>query len=86
MPSRAASNEELVELSSCLKDHPGTLLEFIPTAGPFDDTHKQLMTDMSLAAEPCLNWNLLIVNRGSKEIYQQQLTACDYAAARKLKR
>jgi len=39
-----------VELSSCLKDYPGTLLEFIPTVGPFDDKHKQLMTDMSLAA------------------------------------
>ncbi len=50
--------------------------------GPFDDKHKQLMTDMSLAAQRSLNWNVLIVNRGSKEIYQQQLTACDYAAER----
>ena len=82
VPSRAATNEELVELSACLKDYPGTLLEFIPTVGPFDDKHKQLMTDMSLAAQRSLNWNVLIVNRGSKEIYQQQLTACDYAAER----
>lgn len=82
VPSRAATNEELVELSGCLKNYPGTLLEFIPTVGPFSAEHMQLMTDMSLAAQRSLNWNVLIVNKGSKEIYQQQLTACDYAAER----
>lgn len=82
VPSRAATPEELVELSSCLRDYPGTLLEFIPSVGPFSEERKQLMTDMSLAAQRSLNWNVLIVTRGTKEIFEEQLTASDYAAER----
>jgi len=41
------------------------------------------MADMSSwVAQRSLNWNMLFVNRCSKEIYQQQLTAYDYAAER----
>jgi N-acyl-D-aspartate/D-glutamate deacylase len=82
VPSRAASNEELIELAGCLKDYPGTLLEFIPTVGPFSEERKQLMTDMSLAAQRSLNWNVMIVTRGTREIVKDQLTASDYAAER----
>ncbi|HBD12244.1 MAG TPA: aminoacylase [Porticoccaceae bacterium] len=82
VPSRAATPEELVELAGCLKDYPGTLLEFIPSVGPFSDERKQLMTDMSLAAGRSLNWNVMIVTRGTKEIFEAQLTASDYAAER----
>lgn len=82
VPSRAASSEELVELAGCLRDHPGTLLEFIPTVGPFAEQHMQLMTDMSLAAQRSLNWNVLIVNKSVQPLYESQLQAADYAAAR----
>ncbi|HAD09611.1 MAG TPA: aminoacylase [Porticoccaceae bacterium] len=82
VPSRAATPEELIELSACLRDYPGTLLEFIPSVGPFSEERKQLMTDMSLAAQRSLNWNVLIVTRGTKEIFEEQLTASDYAAER----
>lgn len=82
VPSRAASAEELIELSRCLRDYPGTLLEFIPTVGPFGEQHMQLMTDMSLAAQRSLNWNVLIVNKAAQALYEGQLQAADYAAAR----
>ena len=39
----------------------GTSLEFIPGIGRFDDEIAQLMTDMSLAANAPLNWNVLAV-------------------------
>jgi len=82
VPSRAADAAELIALSGCLRDHPGTLLEFIPTVGPFEERHMQLMTDMSLAAQRSLNWNVLIVNTGARAIYENQIQAADYAAAR----
>ncbi len=82
VPSRAATSQELIELSRCLRDHPGTLLEFIPTVGPFEEKHMQLMTDMSLAAQRSLNWNVLIVNTGARAIYESQIKAADYAAER----
>ncbi len=82
VPSRAADGGELIALSSCLRDHPGTLLEFIPTVGPFEEKHMQLMTDMSLAAQRSLNWNVLIVNTGARAIFENQIQAADYAAAR----
>ena len=82
VPSRAADGAELIALSGCLRDHPGTLLEFIPTVGPFEEKHMQLMTEMSLAAQRSLNWNVLIVNTGARAIYENQIQAADYAAAR----
>ncbi|MCC6296567.1 MAG: amidohydrolase family protein [Pseudomonadales bacterium] len=82
VPSRAADGAELIALSRCLRDHPGTLLEFIPTVGPFEERHMQLMTEMSLAAQRSLNWNVLIVNTGARAIYENQIQAADYAAAR----
>lgn len=82
VPSRTADSAELIALSGCLKDHPGTLLEFIPTVGPFEERHMQLMTDMSLAAQRSLNWNVLIVNAGARAIFENQIQAADYAAAR----
>ncbi len=82
VPSRAAEPEELIELAGCLKDYPGTLLEFIPSVGIFSEEKMELMTNMSLAAQRSLNWNVMIVTRGTREIVTEQLKASDYAAAR----
>ncbi len=82
VPSRAADNEELIQLAGCLKDYPGTLLEFIPSVGVFSEERMELMTNMSLAAQRSLNWNVMIVTKGTKDIVAEQLKASDYAAAR----
>jgi N-acyl-D-aspartate/D-glutamate deacylase len=80
VPSRSATFDEFVALAAALRPHPGTTLEFIPTVGPIPADRMQLMTDMSLAADRPLNWNLL-GSLASEEIYEQQLQASDLAAA-----
>ena len=50
-------------------------------SGPIPEERMELMADMSLAADRPLNWNLL-GSLASEEIYQQQLSASDVAAAR----
>ncbi|HEY3095470.1 MAG TPA: amidohydrolase family protein [Acidimicrobiia bacterium] len=81
VPSRAATRDELISLAGVVGNHPGTTLEFIPTVGPFADEHVELMTDMSLAANRPLNWNVLVVGAGT-DGYLDQLAASDRAAER----
>jgi N-acyl-D-aspartate/D-glutamate deacylase len=81
VPSRAASREELLALCRSLRRHEGTSLEFIPGIGVFDDEQIELMTDMSLAANRPLNWNVLGVSSFSTQ-HERQLAASDRAAER----
>jgi N-acyl-D-aspartate/D-glutamate deacylase len=82
VPSRFATREEIVALAAVLADFPGTQLEFIPTVGFFEDEHKALMTDMSVAANRPLNWNVLGVAAFNQDMAKNQLSASDYAAER----
>jgi N-acyl-D-aspartate/D-glutamate deacylase len=82
VPSRLATREEIVALAAVLADFPGTQLEFIPTVGFFEEEHKALMTDMSVAANRPLNWNVLGVAAFNHEMAKNQLGASDYAAER----
>ena len=83
VPSRHATREELLALCRVVRDHPGTTLEFIPTVGPFEDQHIELMADMSLAAERPLNWNVLVAaNARSADDVATRLAAGDRAAER----
>jgi N-acyl-D-aspartate/D-glutamate deacylase len=82
VPSRSATTEELVALAAAVRDHPGTTLEFIPTVGPFQDEHMDLMASLSLAANRPLNWNLLAVTSQNPDGASNQLRASDYAAER----
>jgi N-acyl-D-aspartate/D-glutamate deacylase len=82
VPSRHASREELVALARAVRDFPGTTLEFLPGVGVFDDDKKALMSDLSLAANRPLNWNVLAPSAGNREMVEAQLSATDYARAR----
>jgi N-acyl-D-aspartate/D-glutamate deacylase len=82
VPSRFATRDEIVALAGVLADFPGTQLEFIPTVGFFEEEHKALMTDMSVAANRPLNWNVLGVAAFNPELASNQLGASDYAAER----
>jgi N-acyl-D-aspartate/D-glutamate deacylase len=82
VPSRHASREEFVRLAAAVRDHPGTTLEFLPTVGPFDESIHALVTDLSVAADRPLNWNVLVPSRFFPENHQSQLAAADYAARR----
>ena len=82
VPSRHASREELIELARTLRDIPGTTLEFLPGVGIHDEAKRQLMTDLSLAANRPLNWNVLAISAGNEESVEANLQASDYARAR----
>ncbi len=84
VPSRSASRDELVALAAGLRDHPGTTLEaIIPGClSGFTDDDIALLTDMSVAADRPLNWNLLGVSAANPEGHQRQLRAYQAAAQR----
>ena len=82
VPSRHATREELVALARAVRDFPGTTLEFLPGVGIFTDEQKALMSDLSLAANRPLNWNVLAPSAGNESMVEAQLSATDYARAR----
>ena len=79
VPSRHASRDELVELAGVCRDHEGTSLEFLPGVGSFSPEIKQLMADLSIAAQRPLNWNVLAA--GEQHVMENQLSATDVARA-----
>ncbi len=80
VPSRHASETELIELCSVLRDSNAVALEFIPTIERFDNEVYQLLTDMSVAADKPLNWNVIFVNARQADLIEEKLQASDYAA------
>ena len=80
VPSRHASKNELIELCSVLRDSDAVALEFIPTIEKFDNEVYQLLTDMSVAADKPLNWNVIFVNARQADLIEEKLQASNYAA------
>jgi N-acyl-D-aspartate/D-glutamate deacylase len=82
VPSRWANRDEIIRLASVLRNHPGTWLEMVNGKFDFADEDCALMTDMSLAAQRPLNWNLITVFSDAKHQRESQLRASDYARER----
>jgi len=84
VPSRSASREELVALAGGVRAHPGTTLEaIIPGClSGFTDDDIALLTDMSVAADRPLNWNLLGVSAANPDGHAKQLRASEISAQR----
>ena len=80
VPSRWATPEELIALSTTAGKREGTTLEFIPAVGGFEEKHLKLMADMSRAANRPLNWNVLVPNAARADHVWEMLSASDYAA------
>jgi N-acyl-D-aspartate/D-glutamate deacylase len=84
VPSRHASEHEMVELARVCSEFDGTSLEFIPAVGRFSPAAVDLIARMSAAANRPLNWNLIAVSTSPKQIsvMENNLAASDYAAGR----
>ncbi len=82
VPSRFATSDELIELARITGEHDGTTLEFIPHVGAFEEQHRELMAEMSRAANRPLNWNVLVPNATNADYVASQLGASDFAAER----
>jgi N-acyl-D-aspartate/D-glutamate deacylase len=82
VPSRLATDDELVALSQVCREFPGTSLEFIPGPGPFSDAEVELMTRMSVAAQRPLNWNVMFVTEANHAACFVELGAGTHARER----
>ncbi|WP_419921351.1 N-acyl-D-amino-acid deacylase family protein [Candidatus Poriferisodalis sp.] len=80
VPSRHADPAELIELCSVLRDSPAVAIEFIPTIERFDTDVYQLLTDMSVAADRPLNWNVIFADGRRRDVISQKLEAGNFAA------
>lgn len=84
VPSRAASEDELLALCDVTGELEGTTLEFI-TSGclhGFSDSEIDLMTRMSLRAGRPLNWNVFTIDSKEPDRFENQLRAQETAAER----
>ena len=84
VPSRWASREELIDLARTVSEFDGTTLEWVAdgcTRG-FSDDEITLMTEMSLAAQRPINWNVLTIDSARPDEAAHQLSASEYAAER----
>ena len=79
VPSRWASDQELVALAGVLRRYQGTSLEYVPTDAA---TEAERMAAMSSAAGKALNWNLLAVDAARQLRNESELAASDLASAR----
>ena len=81
VPSRYAERDEMIGLCEVLSEFEGTSIEFIPALGPFEPWAMELMSDMSVAANSPLNWNVLNINARTLTEGKKKLEAGDVAAS-----
>ncbi len=79
VPSRWASGDELLRLCRVVREHEGSVLEYIPSSPPEEADR---LTAMSLTADRPLNWNVLTVAAGRIDTVRAQMAVSDHAAAR----
>jgi len=80
VPSRFATDEELIALATVVGEFPGTTLEFLPAVTVFGEAQMERMARLSAAAKRPLNWNLIVPNAANPDLLKLQLSAGDYAA------
>ncbi len=75
VPSRWASEDEVIALCGVVRRHDGTSLEVITDGcvGRFTDDEVELLAQMSKVAERPLNWNVLSVSSGEPDKAEHQL-------------
>lgn len=81
VPSRFATRDEVLGLCAVVAEHPGTTLETIVDGciNGFTDDEIEYLTEMSLAGQRPINWNVLTVDSREPDRYQRQLEASHQA-------
>jgi N-acyl-D-aspartate/D-glutamate deacylase len=81
VPSRWSSRDEVLALCRATGEHQGTTLEGIVDGclDQFEDDEIELLTDMSVAANRPINWNVLTVDSRVPERVPRQLGASSRA-------
>lgn len=80
VPSRHASERELIALAAVCRDFVGTSLEFIPgDVVGLTDEQFQIMASMSTAALRPLNWNLLRITADTRDAVIEDLRGGEVA-------
>jgi hypothetical protein len=82
VPSRHATQDEIVALAAVCREFPGTSLEFIPYQRPFSDEDRETIIAMTVAARRPVNWNLINARAATLDSDLEELTISDEAAAR----
>ncbi len=84
IPSRWATKDEMLAFAKTTGEHEGTTLEYI-TDGcmeRFSEEEMDMMTDLSVAANRPLNWNVLTVDAKHRERVMHQVSIGQYAKER----
>jgi N-acyl-D-aspartate/D-glutamate deacylase len=82
VPSRWADHSEIVALAAVVREHEGTGLELLPDLN-FGPGIRELMADVSIAAQRPVNWNVLAVtSAGAAARAEELLGISDFARER----
>ncbi len=81
VPSRWSTREEVLALCAAVKDHEGTTLELVADGcmNGFSDAELDLITNMSLAGERAVNWNVLTIDSARADDYRGQIALSEHA-------
>ena len=84
VPSRWATPEEVIALCSVVKEYEGTTLELVADGcmNGFSERELDLITNMSLAGQRSVNWNVLTIDSARPADYRGQVGLSHYARAR----
>jgi N-acyl-D-aspartate/D-glutamate deacylase len=82
VPSRFAEPQELIRLAAVCRSFEGTSLEFIPSQLLYSDRDRQLVVDMSRAAQRPLNWNVIKTSASTLSRDLANLDVSSYARSR----
>jgi N-acyl-D-aspartate/D-glutamate deacylase len=84
VPSRWATPEEVIALCAVVKDYEGTTLELVADGcmNGFSESELDLITNMSVAGQRSVNWNVLTIDSARPDDYRGQLGLSEYARAR----
>jgi hypothetical protein len=84
VPSRWSSRDEVLSLCEVVSHHDGTTLELVSDGclNGFSDDEIALFTDMSLAGQRPVNWNVLTIDSARPDDYQHQMALGEFAASK----